>query len=312
MQKRDLAAYATLALAVLCLIVCIAVRYSSIVSIFSTIDRAVACLLLLIALGVAIYRSENAITRLTASVLASSSVALGVGMFATIFAASGSDSATLAAIWFSCFAAGRLVQSSEEWTRPAACASLVALIFLLSVENSTLIAIKDATTQLATWIASILLDSAAVSHLYDIKSITLLSGELKLDALSNSWFGVLPTIGLVTLLAVCMRASLVQAILACLISLCTWSCMEGIYAWWVAWSGASSTEPLSLEIGLFGVVWNIAMFLFIALITIMVGATTDPIPLEREDLDYPVTTYFWNLFTRFPASLTSETPSRHQ
>lgn len=307
MQKRDLAAYAILASALLCLLVCLAVRFFDLVSIFSTVDLSIACALFLAALAVGFFLSNNGLTNPSTAVLATAAIALGIGMFTTMFAVSGSELATLAAVWFSSFAAARVVLSAERWTRPGAIATISAFVFLLAFKDSFLATVKNLASQFSAWIASSLLDSVAVAHFYEKQSIKLLSGELNFDVLSNAWFGVLPVVGLVALISVSQRCSLIQSILVGLSAICTWSCMEGVYAWWNAWSGSSSLDVAGL-----GILWNLAMLLFVVLNAFLIIALTEPIPLEREDLDYPVSTYFWNFLTRFPTSLTSDPLPRHQ
>lgn len=312
MQKRKLAAYIILAIAALCLIALAGSRLSSLITVFSAIDSSIACVLLLAALVIGIVRSQNGMIQLSTSVLAASAISLGVAIFATIFGLSHSETAMLAGAWFGCFAVARLTQSTEIWTRPAAIATVVMLMFWLTVDNSFLSSMKETTSQFAAWIASSLLDSVAVPHLYEIQSIKLLNGDLQLSELSAAWFGVLPVIGVIALICLWERCSFFQSILVGLIAFCTWSCMEGVYVWWTGWAGAAGSDPVSIHVGVLGHLWNVLMLVFVVLNAFLFIALTDPIPLEREDLDYPVSTYFWNFFTRFPASLTSEPIPRHQ
>ncbi len=278
---------------------------------FSQADRAVATLLLFVAIGIGLSTSSygDGVSRLRD--LAIAATAVGLSVFSLIFALGGGTLASMIAIWFACFALFRVLQPTELWTRPAALASIIAMLLWISQDAAGISWIKSVAASASAWLSSCFLDIATVAHVRETTGILTTTGTLDLMKSVESAFGVLPLIAVVAVIAVSGRKSLSQALLMFIFAILAWNCVHGVAGWLtVPSTGAETTAETAAAVSSISVLWSLLATILAAMIAIMTAALTEMIPIERSDWDYPVATYFWNFFSRFPASLTSEPEGR--
>lgn len=278
---------------------------------FSSADKAIAILLLLVSIAVSCYRSTYRVSRQNElQVLAIAGGSLGLALLCIVFAINGGMAAAILAVWFSSFTLLRLIQTAELWTRPASIATAIAMLLWVALDGPGSVWLKETAAAYSTWLASTLLDVFAVAHLREPTRLVSLSATLDFIPSALSIFGVIPLLAIVSLIAMVGRKSFFQALMMTIGGVLTWSCIQGISGWWTISSIVPTESPTELALLSVPMLWSFLSILASVCIVILIEATTDFIPLERTDWDYPVSTYFWNFFARFPASLTNELAGR--
>ncbi len=289
----------------------IALNAIGLINAFSSADKAIAILLLLVAIAFSCYRSTYRRSRQSEfQTYAIAGGSLGISVLCFVFAVNGGMAAAILAVWFSSFTLFRLIQSTEMWTRCASIATAIAMLLWVALDGPASAWLKQTAATYSAWLASTLLDVFAIPHLREPTQLVSLNATLDFIPSAESIFGVLPLLAAVCLVVMSGRKSLFQALMMTLGGVLTWSCVQGISGWWTISSMPLTDASTELTLLSVPVLWSLLSILASLCSIILVEALTDYIPLERTDWDYPVATYFWNFFARFPASLTNELAGR--
>ncbi len=232
-----------------------------------------------------------------------SAVAAGIAFFLVIFAISGNSVAAALATLLGLFAVLNLILKDGTWLRAAGLATVFSATVWLTTSNELVDAFRATISGWTTWLSSMFLDSFVVPHTYVDSTLETINGVFSPDARLRAWDGVLAVIAFAMLPVVYFRWSLTQALLITVSVAVTWIFMHATASWWIVWQ-ASGSASVVLESGtLSTVLYGLFVMFVSAIIALTIGGMTEPIYLERSDWDYPVTTYFWNFFVRFPASI---------
>ena len=242
-----------------------------------------------------------------------SAVALVPAVFVLLLAVGGYAPAAAVAVWLSVFAVLNVSMQQAAWTRPVALAAWVAGVFALCTLRGRVDAFNAGVAEQTLWLSSVLLDASVVPHLRDGRTLDLIVGEVVPAARIALWDGVLPMLALSSLSIVYWRRSLVQAVLAGVAVAATWIAVQAVGTWLVvpdveAAAAAIAAGGGSTIVGsdLATLLCSLATVAAAAATALCVGHLTDPIPVPQPDWNQPVATYFWNLFMRFPASLSPD------
>jgi hypothetical protein len=306
MSKRKAIRAIVLWSSVLVAIAAVAFKFFALFDLFSSADRIVSGLCLMVALLVGLFRSTYSRDTSQLASLAVAAIFVGFGAFMLIFAAAGSTFGAVLALFFAMAALFRILQPTEMWTHPIAIAMIITMLFWIAIGADVLSYPRGWISQSSSWIASNLLDTFTVAHLRDGWLLKTINGDIDVALRTTTWFGVVPIAAMLCVPIIAGRFSFAQAMLMIVSGLLTWACLQGISAGWSAWTLAEAASDAPVQGGFGYTMWNLLTVLVCFAVPLCIARITDPIPLERSDWDYPVATYFWNFFSRFPASLSSE------
>ncbi len=267
-------------------------------AIFATGDLMTAGLAFVLAFAVGLASTDYDWETLKMGRLVGAGIALGIALFCLVFAFANYRAAAGFAVWLGVFAVLNLFVTNSLWTRPLAIAAMPACILWLMTSTIAVDQIRELVSQWTLWLTSLLLDTFVIPHVRLEQAIQTIVGESTPQSAIRNWDGVIAMMAFSAIPIIYFRRSLLQAVAICFSIGAMWILLNAGASWWTIWQGGELITAGSGSI-LFGIV----VLLFSLATAMMVGEVTDAIPMERSDLSYPVTTYFWNFFTQFPTSL---------